>query len=121
MTASRDPDRLIHAFLDEGADELPDPVYDAVRADIEQTRQRAVIGPWRIPDMNKLVPIGLGAAAVVVAGRRRHPAAAAPAAGGAGSEPSVRAVEPTPAPSATPRRRRRNRPRPLGPPHPPRR
>jgi hypothetical protein len=66
MTAHRDPDRLIHAFLHEGADELHDQVYDAVRADIEHRRQRALIGPWRMPSiMNKLVPIGLGAAVVV--------------------------------------------------------
>ncbi len=66
MTASRDPDRLIHAFLVEGLDELPDPVYDAVRDRIEQTRQRAVIGPWRTPDMRNLLKIGLAAVAVLV-------------------------------------------------------
>jgi len=66
MTASRDPDRLIHAFLDEGLDELPDPVYDAVRDRIETTRQRAVIGPWRTSDMNRYLKWGLAAAAVVV-------------------------------------------------------
>ena len=55
MTAHRDPDRLIHAFLMEGQTELADQVYDAVRATIEQKRQRAVIGPWRMPNMNKLV------------------------------------------------------------------
>jgi hypothetical protein len=66
MTASRDPDRLIHAFLDEGLDELPDPVYDAVRDRIEQTRQRALIGSWRTPDVNRYLKIGLAAAAVVV-------------------------------------------------------
>ena len=65
MTASRDPDRMIHAFLREDAGQLDDQVYDAVRAEIEQKRQRVVIGPWRVPDMNKLVPIGLGAAAVI--------------------------------------------------------
>lgn len=67
MTVSRDPDRLIHAFLREGEDELQDQVYDAVRAEIEQTRQRTFIGPWRTPTMNKIVTIGLGAAAVVLA------------------------------------------------------
>lgn len=67
MTASRDPDRLIRAFLREGEEELADQVYDAVRASIEHKRQRAVIGPWRTPDMNKLV-FGLAAAAVVVIG-----------------------------------------------------
>ena len=69
MTASRDPDRLIHAFLLEGEEQLQDQVYDAVRAEIEQKRQRAVFGPWRTPTMNKFVTIGLGAAAVC---RRPH-------------------------------------------------
>lgn len=87
MTASRDPDRLIHAFLDEGLDELPYPVYDAVRDRIEQTRQRAVIGPWRTPDVNRLLKIGLAAAAVVViavVGYNLLPGSPAP-----GGEPSA--------------------------------
>ena len=67
MTTSRDPDRLIRAFLREGEDELQDQVYDAVRAEIEQRRQRTFIGPWRTRTMNKIVTIGLGAAAVVLA------------------------------------------------------
>lgn len=67
MTTSRDPDRLIHAFLLEGAEQLHDQVYDAVRAGIEQKRQWAVIGPWRVPVMSKFLAIGLGGAAVVVA------------------------------------------------------
>ena len=65
MNVRRDPDRLIHAFLMEGQTELADQVYDAVRSTIERRRQRVFIGPWRFPDMNKLVPIGLGAAAVI--------------------------------------------------------
>jgi len=66
MTAHRDPDRLIHAFLMEGQTELPDQVYDAVRDRIETTRQRAVIGSWRTPDVNRYLKIGLAAAAVLV-------------------------------------------------------
>jgi hypothetical protein len=66
MTPRRDPDRLIHAFLMEGQTELPDPVYDAVRDRIEETRQGAVIGPWRTSDVNNFLKIGLAAAAVVV-------------------------------------------------------
>ena len=65
MTASRDPDRMIHAFLREDAGQLDDQVYDAVRAEIEQKRQRVVLGPWRVPTMSKLLPIGLGAAALI--------------------------------------------------------
>lgn len=68
MTASRDPDRLIQAFLSEGEELLSDSIYDAVRAEIEQTRQRAGFGWWRTPIMSKIVPIGLGAAAVLVIG-----------------------------------------------------
>ena len=67
MNARRDPDRLIQAFLMEGQTELADQVYDAVRSTVEHRRQRVFIGPWRTPFMNKLVPIGLGAAAVIVA------------------------------------------------------
>jgi len=92
MNAQREPDRLINAFLMEGQTELADQVYDAVRADIEHRRQRVVIGPWRMPDMNKLAPIGLGAAAVVVAlvvGTQLLPLG-----GGLGSAPS-----PTPSPT----------------------
>jgi hypothetical protein len=66
MNASRDPDAMIRAFIREGEEQLNDQVYDAVRASIEQKRQRALIGPWRTPTMNKFVTIGLGAAAVVV-------------------------------------------------------
>ena len=66
MTTRRDPDRQIHAFLLEGDELLNDQVYDVVRAEIERKRQRAFIGPWRTPIMNKLVTYGLGAAAVVV-------------------------------------------------------
>jgi hypothetical protein len=67
MTASRDPDRLIHEFLLEGEEQLQDQVYDAVRAEIEQRRQRAGFGLRRTPTMNKFLAIGLGAAAAVLA------------------------------------------------------
>jgi hypothetical protein len=66
MTTSRDPDRMIRAFLDEGEEYLQDQVYDEVRAAIEHKRQRAVLGPWRTPIMNRFLSIGLAAAAVVV-------------------------------------------------------
>ena len=98
MTASRDPDRLIRAFLDEGLDELPDPVYDVVRNRIEQTRQRAFIGPWRTLDMNRYLQIGLAAAAVVViavVAFKLLPGSPAP-----GVEPSA-TPEPTSTPTAT--------------------
>ena len=65
MTAHNDLDRQLNDFLRDGPDELPYESFDAVRDRTEQTRQRVVIGPWRLPDMNKIVGFGLAAAAVV--------------------------------------------------------
>ena len=105
MTASRDPDRLIHEFLLEGEEQLQDQVYDAVRAGIEQKRQRAMFGPWRFPTMNKFVTIGLGAAAAVVlliVGVQLFGSAG----GGFGAAPSpspeASVVEPTATPEPSP-------------------
>ena len=67
MTAPHDLDRELAAFLTDGPTELPDPSFDAVRDRMETTRQRVVLGPWRVPDMSKFVPYALGTAAVVVA------------------------------------------------------
>ena len=108
MTAHRDPDRLIHAFLMEGQTELADQVYDAVRSTVEHRRQRVFIGPWRFLDMNKLVPVGLGAVAVVVAlfvgarflGTPNQPGAAPTAVPTATAAPSV--AEPSQAPGSVP-------------------
>ena len=66
MTASRDLDRLIQAFLAEGRTDLPDESFDAVRAGIDRTRQRVLIGPWREPSMSTMYRLA-GAAAVVAA------------------------------------------------------
>ena len=65
MTANDDLDRQLTAFLREGPTDLPDPSFDAVRDRTEVTRQRVVLGPWRVPDMNRYLAVGLGAAAVV--------------------------------------------------------
>ena len=99
MTASRDPDRLIHDFLLEGEEQLQDQVYDAVRAEIEQKRQRAVIGPWRIPTMNKFLAIGLGRRRGARGGRRRLSAlrfADASVGGGGDATPTPQPTSPTP-------------------------
>ena len=104
MTAPRDPDRMIRAFLFEGEEQLHDQVYDAIRAEIEQKRQRAVVGPWRLPIMNKLLPIGLGAAAVVgvlLLGSRLLLPPSGP--GGPSIEPSPSPTPSVTAPSATSR------------------
>jgi len=97
MTASRDPDQLIHAYFDEGPDELPDPVYDAVRDRIEQTRQRADHGPWRTFLMSRTMQYGLAAAAVVVVAIIGFQALdGGPTAGGSPSaQPSATATAPS--------------------------
>lgn len=94
MTTPRDPDRLIRAFLDEGPTDLADRSYDAVRADIERTRQRVVIGPWREPRMNNIVKIAIALAAVVVVAVVGYQLL--PGTGGVGGGPS-----PTPSPAPT--------------------
>ena len=67
MTAHDDLDRQLNDLLRDGPTELPYQSFDAVRDRTEQTRQRVVIGLWRIPEMNKFLAIGLGP------GRRRRP------------------------------------------------
>jgi hypothetical protein len=66
MTAPRDPDRLIGAFLAEGRTELSNRAYDEVRDRIDRTRQRVVIGPWREPHMPAFARVAIAAAAVVI-------------------------------------------------------
>ena len=97
MTASRDPDRLIHEFLEDGLSELPDRAYDAVRSEIDRTRQRVVIGPWREDQMRRYAIFGIAAAAIVlvaVIGIRFLPSN-----GGFAGPP---AATPTPSPSPSP-------------------
>ena len=65
MRASRDPEPLIQGFLAEGTDKLPVRVYDEVRAGIERTRQRPVIGRWPLPAAG---PAWFAIAAAVVVG-----------------------------------------------------
>jgi hypothetical protein len=66
MTAPRDPDRLIRAFLAEGQTELPDRAYDAVRETIDRTRQRVVVGPWREPRSATVARFAMAVAAVLI-------------------------------------------------------
>ncbi|HEX5589057.1 MAG TPA: hypothetical protein VFX65_02045 [Candidatus Limnocylindrales bacterium] len=98
MTTSRDLERSLRAYLDEGPSVLPDRSYDVVRADIDRTRQRVVIGPWREPRMSNLPRIAIAAAAVlavVIVGYNVLPGGGGT--GGPGPSPS-----PTVSPTATP-------------------
>jgi hypothetical protein len=102
MTASRDTERLIRAFLDEGVTELPERVYDAVRSDLDRTHQRVVIGPWRTPDMNTFAKFAMAASAVLVValvGYNLLPSDS-PRGGTASASPSPSvAASPSPSPS----------------------
>jgi hypothetical protein len=106
MTASRDPERLIRAFLDEGPTDLPDRTYDAVRSHIDRTRQRVVIGPWREPRMSNLARIAIAAAAVLVVavvGYNLLPGSGGPGGPGPSPSPSPTATaSPTPTPTGPP-------------------
>jgi len=99
MSAPRDLDRMIQSFLAEGPMELPDPSYDEVRDRIEQKRQRAFIGPWRTPDVNRYLKIGLAAAAVVLIAVVGFQYLGGP---NTGSPGATETPQPTATPTATP-------------------
>jgi hypothetical protein len=65
MTAPRNPDRILEAFLTDGPMELPDRAFDAVRRDIHSTRQRVVFGPWKEPSVLTLSRLATAAAVIV--------------------------------------------------------
>jgi hypothetical protein len=105
MTAHDDLDRQLNDLLRDGPAELPYQSFDAVRARTEQTAQRVVVGPWRLPEMNKIVTIGLGATAVVVllfvgAQLFGSPSGGLGGAPSQAAEPSV--AEPTASPEPSP-------------------
>jgi len=101
MTRTPDTERLIRAYLDEGLNELPDRVYEVVRSDIDRTRQRVVIGPWRTPDMNTFAKLAMAAAAVVVVALVGYNLL--PGRGGVGGAPASPSpsISASPAPSAS--------------------
>jgi hypothetical protein len=63
--ASRNPDQLIRAFLDEGPMDLREQVYDEVRSEVDLTEQRTTFGPWRNLMATRFV--GFAAVTAVVA------------------------------------------------------
>ena len=104
MTAHNDLDRQLNDFLRDGPTELPYESFDAVRDRTEQTGQRVVIGPWRLPEMNKIVTIGLAAAAVVVAvfvGAQLFGSPSGGTGGAPSQTPQGSVAEPTASPDAS--------------------
>jgi hypothetical protein len=115
MTAPRDIDQLVASYLEEGRDELSERAYTAVRAEIDNTRQRVVFGPWKEEQMIRFAQFGLAAAAVVliaVVGVRLLPTNSALVGGSPTPIPTVTAAPtatvtttpatPSPSPSALP-------------------
>ena len=105
MTAHNDLDRQLNDFLRDGPTELPYESFDAVRDRTEQTGQRVVIGPWRLPEMNKIVTISLGAAAVVVAlfvGAQLFGSPSGGVGGAPSQTPEASVAEPTASPEPSP-------------------
>ena len=102
-TSDRNVDRVIRSWLHEDRHEDVSRVAGAVLDLLNTTPQRR--SPWwparRIPFMNKIVSLGLGAAAVVVALIIGTQVLGPSAPGDVGSAPSA-SPSPTPAPTATP-------------------
>jgi hypothetical protein len=105
MTAPRDADRLIQAFLSEGETDLPDRAFEAVRRDIHRTHQRVVLGPWREPHRTTIARVAIAAAAVVAIGlawRNFGPRQDNNGVGGQQTPTPTAATAPTPSPSPKP-------------------
>jgi dipeptidyl aminopeptidase/acylaminoacyl peptidase len=111
MTAPHDADRLVHAFLMDGPDELSTPLLGRIRDEVRETKQRTVRRPWRTPSMPRPILIIAPLAAVLVAvgafllagsGQQRQTPSPAPSAAPVVS-PSVAATPSvTPGPSPQP-------------------
>lgn len=105
MTAARDPDRLIQAFLTEGQTELPDRVFDEVRRETHRTRQRVVLGRLQEPNMSILTRLAIAAAIVVAIGAAWFtflPPAQGPGVGPSPSPSPTPSPTPSPSPNAIP-------------------
>jgi transglutaminase-like putative cysteine protease len=92
MSRLVDPDARIRAFLDEGPTELSGRAYDAVRARIDRTRQRIVIGPVAVPRIPRIATFATGTAAVLIVGAIGLASIAERSPGGADSGSTVSLV-----------------------------
>jgi hypothetical protein len=96
--ALRDLDRALQSLLEAGPDQLSNRVSESIADEIHRTRQRAPLGPWRIPPMSRFTfaAAALAAAVVVVvlAVVLTRPAAQT------GGQPSPAQPAPTPSPTS---------------------
>ena len=107
MTAPRDPDRIVRAFLEEGPSRLSDRTIERTLAEIHRSHRRAGIGPRRTYLMSRPVLAAIAAALVVAVAAvwavRSNPAvgsATSPSPQASGI--SVGAPSPTPTTAPTP-------------------
>ncbi|MFN8624040.1 MAG: hypothetical protein U0869_25130 [Chloroflexota bacterium] len=92
MTPDRDIDRILDAFLADGAHELPDRVLDAAFERIDRTSQRRIARtPWRFPRMTPTIRFAALAAAALAVGLAVVPALT-----------PTNVVTPSPTPAPTP-------------------
>jgi hypothetical protein len=71
MTATRDPDRILRAWLDVMPDDAPDRLYRAVLDEIDftpQVRRPWAAGRWRVPTMPRIFLAGAAVALAIVVG-----------------------------------------------------
>jgi hypothetical protein len=94
MTAPRDPDRLVRAYLADGPAELSPRLAQAIRDDVQRTNQRASRRPWRMPPMPRLLIVLAPVAALILV------VGALALGGGASNPPPVAPPQPSPAASA---------------------
>lgn len=102
MSTDRETTRIVRSWLDEGVTQLPDRVLDAVLDQVPATPQRrATWWPaWRRESTNRMIEVGLAAAAVVAAILIGVNAIGTSNVGGPGFDAS--ASTPTPVPSGEP-------------------
>ena len=103
MTARRDPDRIMRAWLDLMPDEAPDRALAAVLQAVERTpqvRRPLARSPWRLLPMNRLsIAAAIAALVILVAGGSLWLGRSSPAIVSAPTASPV--VQPTESPSAS--------------------
>jgi hypothetical protein len=104
MSASRDPDQILHAWLEEGPTVLPAPTVRAIEVATRATAQRrpALRPPWRtelMPFPSKLLGVAAVLAIVFIGGALLlRPSTDQPSVGG---QPSASAISSAPPSAAT--------------------
>ncbi|MEA2675804.1 MAG: hypothetical protein QOI92_2996, partial [Chloroflexota bacterium] len=107
MSTTRDPDRLLRAWLDLMPDEAPDRAIAAVLQATEsapQVRRPFGLASWRFPSMNRFLPAAAVLAIVVIAvGAFAFSQSKVPGPGGNTAQPTISATSQAPAtPSLSP-------------------